>query len=346
MSVFSHSDFDHHELVAFKEDHKSGLKAIIAIHNTSLGPALGGCRMFPYSSDDAALSDVLRLSRGMTYKSALAGLPLGGGKAVIIGDPKKMKSRELLLAMGDFVESLNNHYITAEDSGTSVSDIKIIGERTHNISGVADKREYGGDPSPITAYGVYKGIQVAVAHKLGKNSLKGLTVAIQGIGNVGFYLARHLIDDGAKVIASDINKEKMQNAVNELGVTEFVGDSILSAAVDVLAPCAMGAAINKQTVQSIKAPIVAGAANNQLATPADGDALAAQGTLYAPDFVINAGGIIDCHYQRIGEHSRSVVNKHLDRIGDTLQEIFKRSDTQLIQTHTVAENMARERFIK
>lgn len=344
MSVFSHPDFDHHELVAFKEDTKSGLKAIIAIHNTTLGPALGGCRMYPYASDEEAVRDVLRLSRGMTYKSALADLPLGGGKSVIIGDPKQHKSRELLLAMGDFVNSLSDQYITAEDSGTNVADIKIIGERTANITGVTAARDYGGDPSPVTAYGVYKGIQVAVAHKLGKHSLKGLTLAIQGMGNVGFHLAHYLINDGAKVLAIDINRDNLDKAVNELGVIEYQGNNILGADVDVLVPCALGAVLNCDTIDLINAPIVAGAANNQLATAEDAQRLLQRGILYAPDFVINAGGIIDCHYQRLGENDRAVINCHLDKIGDTLQEIFTRSDEQSIHTQAIAEAMAEERL--
>ena len=343
MSVFSHPDFDHHELVAFKDDPASGLKAIISVHNSSLGPATGGCRMFPYASDEAALSDVLRLSRGMTYKSALAGLALGGGKSVIIGNPHQDKTRELRLAMGDFIEGQGGKYISAEDSGTGVSDMAIMSERTNFISGLMDNdSEHGGDPSPVTAYGVYRGICSAVAYKGG--DLQGLRVALQGIGNVGYYLARHLIQAGATVYASDINRRNIDRAVNELGVTELALGDVLSADVDVLAPCAMGGAINTATIDSIKASIVAGAANNQLATPEMGEALLAKGILYAPDYVINAGGIIDVYYQSVGNHDVDIVTEHVNRIGDTLSKIFERSKADSPSTSIIADVMAEEIF--
>ncbi len=204
MSVFSAPAFDQHELVAFCSDRDSGLRAIIAVHNTTLGPGVGGCRMFPYASDDEALHDVLRLSRGMTYKSALAGLPLGGGKSVIIGDPRVDKTPQLLRAMGDFVNSQGGRYVAAEDSGTGVADMRVMGERTRWVSGL-DDNEYGGDPSPSTAYGVYLGMRTAVRHRLGVDSLEGLSVAIQGLGHVGFYLAKHLRNEGATVYGADVN---------------------------------------------------------------------------------------------------------------------------------------------
>lgn len=343
MSVFSHSDFDHHELLAFRDDPTTGLKAIIAVHNSSLGPATGGCRMFPYASDEAALSDVLRLSRGMTYKSALAGLALGGGKSVIIGNPHQEKSRELMLAMGDFIDSLGGKYISAEDSGTGVSDIATMAERTNFVTGLmASDTEHGGDPSPTTAYGVYRGICSAVAYKGG--NLSGLRVALQGIGNVGYYLARHLIEAGAVVYAADINRKNIDRAVNELGVTELPLGEVLSADVDVLAPCAMGGSINQASIESIKAGIVAGAANNQLATADMGEALRARGILYAPDYVINAGGIIDVYYQSAGNHDVDVVTEHVNRIGNTLTQIFTRSDGEGKATSVIADVMAEEIF--
>ena len=343
MSVFSHPDFDHHELVALKEDPVTGLKAIIAVHNSRLGPATGGCRMYSYASSDEALSDVLRLSRGMTYKSALAGIALGGGKSVIIGNPQQDKTRELMLAMGDFIESQNGHYISAEDSGTGVSDMAIIAERTDHVTGLSDDPEYGGDPSPTTAYGVYKGICAAVDFQLG-GDLQGVRIALQGIGNVGYYLAQHLCDAGAQVFAADVNRHNIDRAVENLGVTEIGLNDVLSADVDVLAPCAMGGAINVSSINTVKASVIAGAANNQLGTLAMGDALMEKGILYAPDYVINAGGIIDVFYQQAGNRSAAVVREHVNNIGNTLSSIFQRSKQESTATSTIADLMAEEIF--
>ncbi len=341
MNVFDHPDFDHHELVAFKDDPASGLKAIIAVHNSTLGPALGGCRMFSYASNSEALSDVLRLSRGMTYKSALAGIALGGGKSVIIGNPQQDKSRQLLLAMGDFINSLSGSYITAEDSGTGVADMAIMGEKTPYVSGVITGEEHGGDPSPITAYGVYQGVVAAVAHKF-KSDLQGVRIALQGIGNVGFHLARQLTEAGATVYAADINPANMQRAVNQLGVIELPLEGILGADVDVLAPCALGGAISVNTIDTIKASVVAGAANNQLATADMGECLKQRGVLYAPDYVINAGGIIDVYYQTQGVRDRKIVDEHVGRIGNTLKTIFTRSDQTGSATSAIADELAEE----
>ncbi|MCP3908128.1 MAG: Glu/Leu/Phe/Val dehydrogenase [Oceanicoccus sp.] len=341
MNVFDHPDFDHHELVAFKDDQASGLKAIIAVHNSTLGPALGGCRMFSYASNSEALSDVLRLSRGMTYKSALAGIALGGGKSVIIGNPQQDKSRQLLLAMGGFINSLSGTYITAEDSGTGVADMAVMGEKTPYVSGVISGEEHGGDPSPITAYGVYRGVVASVAHKF-KSDLKGVRIALQGIGNVGFHLARQLVESGATVYAADINPANIQRAVNQLGVIELPLEDILSADVDVLAPCALGGAININSIESIKAKVIAGAANNQLATADMGDALKQKGILYAPDYVVNAGGIIDVYYQTQGIRDRKKVDAHVERIGDTLKTIFTRADQTGSATSRIADELAEE----
>ena len=345
MDIFSHPDFDQHELVAFRDDPASGLKAIIAVHNSTLGPATGGCRMFSYVNDQDALSDVLRLSRGMTYKSALAGIALGGGKSVIIGNPQQSKTRELMLAMGDFIESQNGNYTSAEDSGTSVSDMAIIAERTAYVTGLSDDPEHGGDPSPTTAYGVYKGIAAAVDFQLGSD-LQGVRVALQGIGSVGYYLAKHLREAGAVVFAADVNRRNIDRAVADLGVVELALDKVLNADVDVLAPCAMGGAINENTIDHIKATVVAGAANNQLATVAMGDALLEKGILYAPDYVINAGGIIDVFYQQKGNRSAEVVKAHVDKLGDTLTSIFQRSEQESSATSTIADVMAEEIFKK
>ncbi len=299
MSVFSAPAFDGHELVAFGTDEASGLRAIIAVHDTTLGPGVGGCRMYPYASDDEALHDVLRLSRGMSYKSALAGLPMGGGKSVIIGDPRQHKSRELMLAMGDFVHSQAGKYVAAEDSGTGVADIRTMAERTPHVSGMEDN-EFGGDPSPSTAWGVYLGMRTAVRHRLGVDSMAGLKVAIQGLGNVGYHLARHLRGDGATVYGADVQADNLRRAVQDLGVQAVDTADVLTLEVDVLAPCAMGAVLNRNSIPQLRAGIVAGAANNQLAQAEDSLQLQDRGILYCPDFLINAGGIIDVHHQRIG----------------------------------------------
>lgn len=351
MSVFTHPEFDNHEHLSFHCDPKTGLRAIIAVHNTSRGPALGGCRMFPYKSDDEALTDVLRLSRGMTYKSALANLDLGGGKSVIIGDPREHKTDDLLESMGRFLESLGGLYIAAEDSGTSVPDLKIMGRRTGYVSGVSsrpgfDGKPSSGDPSPATAYGTFIGIQSAVKHKLGRtdpHDLEGLTVAIQGIGNVGYRLARHLRDAGAKLSVFDIHQENMDRAVDELGATPVGSEDILFLPVDVVAPCAMGAVLNDDSIARLQTPIVAGAANNQLHRASHDHALWQKGILYAPDFVINAGGIIDVYYERVGAEP-AAVRSHVESIGDTLDEIFARSGRDELPTGQIASQLAEERF--
>ena len=351
MSVFSHHEFDNHQQVAFLNDPESGLKAIIAVHNTNLGPALGGCRMWPYISDDEALTDVLRLSRGMTYKSALANLQLGGGKAVIIGDPANAKTGALLHAMGDFIDGLGGRYITAEDSGTSVADIQKIGERTSYVSGINQISAHGGDPSPSTAYGVFVSLREAVYHKLGRTDLKGTKVAIQGLGSVGYRLAAQLADAGATLYVSDIIQANVDRAVRELKATAVAGDKIFSLEVDVFAPCALGAAINDKSIAQLKASIIAGAANNQLASVEHGYQLHRRGILYAPDYVVNAGGIIDVFYQRKmiednygADNYADDLNTKVEGIAATLREIFVRSDNENIPTFVIADRVAEERF--
>ena len=343
MSVFGNSAFENHELVAFKSDEKAGLKAIIAIHNTNLGPALGGCRIFPYASEEDALVDVLRLSRSMSYKSALAGLPLGGGKAVIIADPRTDKTPALLWAMGDFVESLAGKYITAEDSGTTVEDIRLMAERTTHVSGT-EGAKHGGDPSPTTGYGVFVGLEAAVKHRLGKNSLKGVKVAIQGCGNVGYSLAERLLESGAIVYAADVSSHAIRKAVEELGVTAVEPQDIFSLDVDVFAPCAMGAVLNDETIAALRASIVAGSANNQLAEARHAASLQEKGVLYAPDFVINAGGLIDAYYQRAGSTYQQLKD-HVDSVGRTLGTIFDRAKKESRSTLEIAEELAEERFL-
>ena len=340
--IAEHPDFDEHEkVVSIHNDH---LKAIIAVHNTHLGPGVGGCRMFPYRSHRDALADVLKLSRGMTYKSALAGLAMGGGKAVIIGDSNRDKTRELLLAMGDFVESLQGLYITAEDSGTHVDDIAVIRERTQYVPGKAAHDIIHKDPSPVTALGVFVGITEAVKYRHNAD-LQGVRVAIQGVGNVGFHLARMLVEAGALVMVADINQQKVARAVAELGVTSLPLEDILNADVDVLSPCALGGAIDHQTVESMRAGIIVGAANNQLQSPAVGQAAFDRGLLYAPDYLVNAGGVIDIHYQRIGNYTDDNVRQHVLLIAEQLREIFTVSEREQKPTHEVADELAEAIFI-
>ncbi len=350
MSVFSHPEFDNHEQLSFFCDEETGLKAIIAIHNTNRGPALGGCRMWNYASDEEALRDVLRLSKGMTYKSALANLDLGGGKSVIIGDPRKHKTEDLLAAMGRFLERTGNQYIAAEDSGTSVPDLQVMNRFTHNVAGVTERTGIdglpcNGDPSPATAYGTFIGLKTAVRYKLDRKDLTGLTVAIQGVGNVGYRLAEHLHAAGAELFVTDIHEEQVQRAVAELGATAVSQNEILSLDVDVIAPCALGAVLNDDSIPLIKAKVVAGASNNQLASQRHDLMLRERGILYAPDYVLNAGGIIDVFYERVG-HEHTKVRAHVETIADTLTEIFTRADTQDRPTGEIANELAEERFMK
>ena len=347
MSVFSLSDFADHEQVVFCSDDKSGLKAIIAVHNSNLGPALGGCRMWPYASEEEAIRDVLRLSRGMTYKSAMAKLKLGGGKSVVIGNPRTQKTPQLLEALARAIDNLKGRYIAAEDSGTSVADMKYMAEFTEHVSGVKDKAtkhgKRSGDPSPATAYGTFVGIRAAVKEKLGRDSLDGLRVAVQGMGNVGFDLARQLKQAGASLWVSDIHQEQLDRARQELGATVVGAEAIFGLDVDVFAPCAMDAILNDKTIPQLKAQIVAGASNNQLAEPRHGTALMQRGILYAPDYVINAGGIIDVYHERTG-FKYEEVTRHVEQIYDNLMEIFERARAEGRPTGEVADVIAEERF--
>ena len=347
MAVFSLSDFADHEQVVFVSDDKSGLKAIIAVHNSNLGPALGGCRMWPYASEEEAVRDVLRLSRGMTYKSAMANLKLGGGKSVIIGNPRTHKTPELLAAFARALEQLNGRYIAAEDSGTSVADMKYMTQFTQHVAGIHDKPSdagtRSGDPSPATAYGTFIGIQAAVKERLGRDSLDGLRVAVQGVGNVGFDLARQLKEAGAQLWVTDIHREPLVQAGRELGATVVAPDEIFGLDVDVFAPCALGAILNDTTIPQLKASIVAGAANNQLAEARHGVELMKRGILYAPDYVINAGGIIDVYHERIG-FDRAALLKHIEGIHDNLMEVFERARKEERPTGEVADAIAEERF--
>lgn len=348
MKLFTHREFDNHEQVVFCHDKASGLKAIIAIHNTFRGPSLGGCRMYPYATEAEALNDVLRLSRGMTYKSALADLPLGGGKSVILGDPRSEKSPALIRAMGQAVERLGGRYIVAEDSGTNVADMLLMREVTRHVSGIAEKcdadgNRRSGDPSPMTAHGVFIGIQAAVRQRLGREDLQGVRVAIQGVGNVGLHLARQLHAAGALLRVCDINRAAVEQVVNELGAVAVANEEIYDQEVDLFAPCALGAILNDQTIPRLRARIVAGSANNQLAEKRHGTALMERGILYAPDYVINAGGVIDVCYEHMAMDQQQIMQK-VEAIGDTLSEIFSRSEQQHKSTDELADRLAEERF--
>jgi len=348
MAVFDAIDFDQHENVVFGSDKETGLRAVIAIHDTTLGPALGGCRMFPYANDEAALKDALRLSRGMSYKSALARLPLGGGKSVIIGDPKTDKTPQLFKAMGQFIERVGGHYVAAQDSGISVADLQLVGAETDHVAGIQTalddrNRLRSGDPSPATAYGVFIGIKAAVKHQLRTTHLDGMRVAIQGLGNVGFALAKHLSADGAQLFVSDINASNVERAVSECGAIAVDNKDIHRLDVDVFSPCALGGGLNDDTVTKIIAPIVAGSANNQLDREGHGKILQDKGILYAPDFVVSAGGIIHVHFMR-SHKTWDDATAHVEHIGDTLEEIFTRSTQSGRPTSEIALELARERI--
>ena len=341
MHYFESKDFDNHEKVMFCSDPDTGLKAIIAVHDRTLGPAIGGTRMWPYASSTEAITDVLRLSRGMTYKNAMAGLKLGGGKAVIIGNSRSDKTPELLRSYGRFVDSLNGHYITAEDVGFSPDDIGIVMQETDHVAGIPGK---SGDPSPFTALGVYVGIKTAAKHTLGRSDLQGLKVAVQGVGSVGMHLCDHLHKAGAELVVSDINTESLMRAADEYGATIVKTHAIYGQDVDVYAPCALGATINDETLKMMKARIIAGAANNQLAEDRHGEILKERGILYAPDYVINAGGIINISFEQ--NYCAKTAEEKTLVIGNTLDEIFKRSDHDRRPTCKIANEMAREILAK
>jgi len=347
MSVFEHSEFDGHEHVAFYQDRTSGLKAIIAVHNSNLGSALGGCRMWPYANDEEALRDVLRLSKGMTYKAAMAGLKQGGGKAVIIGDPRTEKTSDKLLAMGKFIDSLSGKYISAEDSGLTVDDLKLMGGQTEHVSGIYGKYHINsepadGNPAPSTAYGVFVGLKTTVKYAM-NSELKGVKIAIQGLGHVGMRLAKHLYKQGAILYVSDIHPENIENAVSEFSAIAVSPQNIYDLDVDVFAPCAMGAILDSNNIARLKVKVIAGAANNQLAREEFGQLLADKGILYAPDYVINAGGIIDIYHQSIISSDKG-LRDHIEKISDTLLEIYRSAQLQGIATNIVANQIAEERF--
>jgi len=345
MSIFDAHDFDGHEQVTFCYDAASGLKAIIAIHNTNLGPALGGCRFWPYATEEEAIKDVLRLSRGMTYKAALANLELGGGKSVIIGDPHKDKTPEKLRAFGRFVERLGGLYSTAEDVGTNPKDMSIIGEVTSHVVGREAKEGGSGDPSIMTALGVFAGIRACVFYKMGKDSLHGVRVGVEGLGHVGIDLVRRLSQAGASLVVTDIDQSVVQTVVHQYGATAVGPDEIFSTNIDVFVPCALGGILNDETIPQLKCKIIAGSANNQLAEPYHATALEKREILYAPDYLINAGGLINVTYEG-PDYDIAAVKNHVESIYYTLLEIFETAKTFHMTTSEASDRLARERFSK
>ena len=334
-------DFDAHEEIHFFDDEKCGLKAIIAIHSTHLGPAGGGVRFWHYANDDDALTDALRLSRGMSYKNAMAGLPLGGGKAVILANAERTKTPDLLHAFGRTVEGLCGRYVTAEDVGMNVGDMVEIGRSTTHLAGLPNSTgDVGGDPGPHTSLGVFLGIKAAVKHALGKDSLAGLHIAMQGAGSVATGVALHACAEGAKLSIADVDRAKAQKLASATNATVVSADEILKLEADVVSPNALGAILTEESIAALKTPIVAGGANNQLATQQDGERLHARGILYAPDYVINAGGIINVCTEYLGDGDAGLVRQRIEGIPVRLEQIWTESRRSGRDPAAVADAMA------
>lgn len=332
-----------HEQIVMCQDNATGLKAIIAIHNTVLGPGLGGTRLWNYKNEAEAINDVLRLSRGMTYKASISGLNLGGAKAVIIGDAKQIKSEALFRKFGRFVENLSGKYITAEDVNTTTGDMEYVKMETDHVVGLPESMGGGGDPSPVTAYGTYMGMKASAKKTWGNDSLGGKTVAVQGIGKVGYHLLEYLHKEGAKLYISDINEEALKRAANDFGAIVVNGDDLYDLDVDVFAPCALGAILNTENINRLKCQIIAGAANNQLAEEVEhGKMLLDKGINYAPDFLINAGGLINV-YSEYGGYIRERAIAATEKIYDTTLSIYKLADEKAMTTQAAAIHMAEKR---
>ena len=332
-----------HEEVVFFHARDFGLKAIVAIHDTTLGPALGGCRMLPYKSDEEALYDVLRLSRGMTYKNSVAGLNLGGGKSVIIGDPKTDKTEAFFRAFGRFLESLGGRYITAEDVNTAVEDMENIFQETSHVVGIPPAHGGSGDPSPFTALGTFRGIEAAVERKYGSRELKGLSFAVQGVGHVGMHLVDMLAKAGAKIYVTDTDEGRIKHAVDKHGAEAVGLDEIYETDAKVFSPCALGGSVNPKTLEKLKCEIIAGAANNQLDTDATGDELEKRGILYVPDYVINAGGVINVAIERQG-YNRERATHQVNRIFDICMHVFSIAKHEGLPTYKAADHLAEKRI--
>ncbi|WP_062235118.1 branched-chain amino acid dehydrogenase [Fictibacillus sp. FJAT-27399] len=343
MELFKYMETYDYEQMVVCQDKQSGLKAIVVIHDTTLGPALGGTRMWTYNTEADAFEDALRLARGMTYKNAAAGLNLGGGKTVIIGDPKKDKNEEMFRAFGRFIQGLNGRYITAEDVGTTVEDMDIIYQETPFVTGVSPAFGSSGNPSPVTAYGVYRGMKAAANEEFGTDSLEGKVIAVQGVGHVAYNLCRHLNEEGAQLIVTDINKEAVDRVVEEFGAKAVDPDEIYGVECDIFAPCALGAIINDQTIGQIKAKVIAGAANNQLRETRHGDAIHEMGIIYAPDYVINAGGVINVADELNG-YNRDRAMKKVETIYDNIAKVIEISKRDGIPTYLAADRLAEERI--
>ena len=329
-----------HEQLMLCQDSASGYRGIIAVHSTVLGPALGGTRFWSYATDEEAIIDALRLARGMTYKNAVAGLNLGGGKSVIIGDNKTADREMIFRAHGRFVESLGGRYITAEDVGTSTADMDYVHMETDYVSGLAGR---SGDPSPVTAHGVFRAIQAAAKERWGNDDLSTRTISIQGCGHVGYYLAKELHEAGAKLVVTDIDGDRVKRVTNEFGARAVGADEIYSAQADVFAPCALGAIINDKTIPRLQVEVVAGAANNQLLEERHGDALEQKKILYAPDYVANAGGVINVYGEIAGWTSARAFRK-ADEIYDTILKVFSIAKSEGIPTYLAADRLAEQRI--
>jgi leucine dehydrogenase len=345
VSIFDHlAHYDYGE-VHFMRDAASGLRAIVAVHDTRLGPALGGCRFIHYDTEDAALVDALRLARGMTYKAALAGIPHGGGKSVLIRPRTQFDRSALFRAFGRFVDALGGHYITAEDSGTGIEDMEVVRTVTKHVTGVKPEHGGSGDPSPFTALGVRRGIEACVKLATGKSSLEGVHVAVQGIGHVGYHLCKELYALGATLTVADVDPLKAERAHREFGARIVPLDAIYAVDCDVFAPCALGSAINDETVPRLRCKIVAGAANNQLAEPRHGDDLMQRGILYAPDYAINAGGLINVAEEYTGYDAARATDRTM-KIFETIYEIAERAKRAMAPTYRIADTMVEERLGK
>jgi leucine dehydrogenase len=341
-SPWDYPDFDDHEVVHFITDTESGLKAIIALHSTALGPAAGGVRFWHYAESGAAIVDALRLSRGMSFKNAMAELPMGGGKAVILAPSSGAKTSEMLSAYGRAVERLCGAYVTAEDVGVTVADLVKVSEETRYVSGLpAAAGEAGGDPGPFTSYGIFLGLKAAVRRALGRDDLNGLHIALQGAGSVGGGLARLAAAEGAKLTVADLDAERARRLAEEVGGQAVAAEDILSLEADVLSPCALGAILSEATIPELRVAIVAGGANNQLATAADGQRLSQRGILYAPDYVINAGGIINVALEYLGAADEAGVRERIERIPARLERIWDESIVTGRDPAAVADSMAR-----
>ena len=345
-SVFSQMQKMEHEQVVFCQDEHTGLKAIISIHNTVLGPAMGGTRMWNYASEEEALNDVLRLSRGMTFKSALAGLNIGGGKAVIIGDARKQKNEVYMRRFGKFVNSLNGKYYTAEDVNITMRDIEYMSMETPFVVGKPENMGGSGDPSPMTAYGVYMGMKAGAKQAYGSDDLNGKNILVQGVGQVGKYLIDHLVDDGANIFVADIFEDKIKTVTDKHSSVSVVDpNTIFQMEMDIYSPCALGATLNDDSITDLKCAVVAGAANNQLQDEQKhGEMLKDKGIIYAPDFLINSGGIANVYYEYLGNHNKERVMASTEHIYDVCLDVLTYAEKNNVSSHEAALALALKRI--